>query len=196
MKKRFLIAFVALGIAAQFAVIGRAVWRHEAALRFGETLRFKTAPIDPHDAFRGRYVALRLDEFGKSFKMDSKPGFRKGQRIFLALGPSTNAPGFSAVTAITAAPPHGAPYAEAIFNWALDNGQSHTVYFDGLPATRYYMPEKLAPAAEAAYNAALRRGGATNAVAIVKARKGVVVVADVLVDGVPLAEIAKEKISR
>ena len=46
----------------QLAVAGRAIVTSELALRSGETYRFRIQPVDPVDAFRGRYVAIRMAE--------------------------------------------------------------------------------------------------------------------------------------
>ena len=37
------------------------IWQHQATLRTGTVYRFRTAPVDPVDPFRGRYVQLRFE---------------------------------------------------------------------------------------------------------------------------------------
>ena len=44
----------------QLAVAGGAIFRSELALRTGEVIRFRIQPVDPVDAFRGRYVTIRM----------------------------------------------------------------------------------------------------------------------------------------
>ena len=46
----------------QLAVAGRAIVISELTLRSGEVYRFRIQPVDPVDAFRGRYVAVRMAE--------------------------------------------------------------------------------------------------------------------------------------
>ena len=57
-KVRFaLFVIVAL---VQLAVAGNSIVQSELALRSGEAIRFQIQPVDPVDAFRGRYVAIRF----------------------------------------------------------------------------------------------------------------------------------------
>ncbi len=44
----------------QIGVAGSMVWQHATTLTAGRVWKFRTAPVDPVDAFRGRYVALRF----------------------------------------------------------------------------------------------------------------------------------------
>lgn len=46
---------------AQLAVPASIIWRHQAALNHGATLKFRTGLYDPYDPFRGRYVQLQLE---------------------------------------------------------------------------------------------------------------------------------------
>lgn len=57
MRIKIIIAVVAL----QIAVLGWMAGEREWILRNGETIYFRTAPIDPRDPFRGDYVRLRYD---------------------------------------------------------------------------------------------------------------------------------------
>jgi uncharacterized membrane-anchored protein len=46
-----------------FFQLGMPVWmiaNREMTLRDGKQFRFRVAPVDPYDAFRGRFVALQL----------------------------------------------------------------------------------------------------------------------------------------
>ena len=57
-RLRFVL-FVVVGL-VQLAVAGGAIVKSELALRTGEAFRFRIQPVDPVDAFRGRYVAIRF----------------------------------------------------------------------------------------------------------------------------------------
>jgi uncharacterized membrane-anchored protein len=56
---KLLFAVVAV---VQLAVPASLIVRHELTLQQGQMFKFKTAPVDPYDAFRGRYVALRFEQ--------------------------------------------------------------------------------------------------------------------------------------
>ena len=59
MKKQFFIAAIAIGILVQFGVLAWMLVNRELTLRHGDVCLLQTAPVDPADPFRGRYVALR-----------------------------------------------------------------------------------------------------------------------------------------
>src|SRR5205085_8475834 len=60
MKPWRLIVFVLVAL-AQLAAPGSLIWKRENTLRKGSVWKFRTAPVDPVDAFRGRYVALQFE---------------------------------------------------------------------------------------------------------------------------------------
>ena len=49
--------FIPIGL-AQLAVPGWMIYKHESVMREGAVYKFRTAPIDPRDPFRGEYVVL------------------------------------------------------------------------------------------------------------------------------------------
>ena len=56
MRKKYLIIAFALMILAQLSFPLKMIIEREIILHKGETFLFKIEPIDPYDAFRGRYV--------------------------------------------------------------------------------------------------------------------------------------------
>src|SRR5205085_5927957 len=54
------IVIVILVAAAQLAIPASVVWKRGRTLAYGRVWKFKTEPVDPIDAFRGRYIALRF----------------------------------------------------------------------------------------------------------------------------------------
>ncbi len=60
MKNKILIAaFFCVALLQIYTPVSMIIAR-ESTLKEGVLFRFKTAPVDPYDAFRGRYVALRV----------------------------------------------------------------------------------------------------------------------------------------
>lgn len=53
-------------MALQLIVPGCLVFRHYNTLVMGEDYKFIVVPYDPYDPFRGRYVALRVEQFSYS----------------------------------------------------------------------------------------------------------------------------------
>lgn len=135
----------ALVVAVQLAVPAAMIRAHELTLREGQVFKFRTQPVDPADAFRGRYVWLSLEP--SAVRTPNAVQWRRGRTAFAVLGPGTN--GFAAVTRLERARPAGAPAVRVKTRWAdAKKGEVH-IAWPGLE--RYYMPEDQAPAAEKAY---------------------------------------------
>ena len=183
MKKGLLI-FIVVGIIAQFGVVASILVKRELTLRRGGVYRFATAPVDPFDAFRGRYVALRFDveQHELTFPETVKPG-----KVCYALL-ETDSNGFAEVKAVFAKTPgNDLPVlkARAGYGWRSENRIK-------LPFDRFYMPEKLAPEAEDAYRAANRGSNPQSAAAVVRVWRGNAVIEDLEIDGVPVLEYLKQ----
>ena len=181
MKRQILMLVVGLGIAAQLAVPAWMIARQEWILRNGTRVYFDTALRDPLDAFRGRYVAIGLAEFGTQNVRD----FPSGKMLCALL--ATNDAGVARITRINTEPPKDGSL--------FVNVKKEYVSRISNPFNRFYMPEKLAPVAEEIYNESVRGRGATNSVVLLAVRlhKGRGVVEDLLVDGVPMIEAARAR---
>ena len=67
-KLVYITAFVLI-VLAQWYVPALMISEHEDVAANGKVLKFKTAPIDPYDAFRGKYIMLNFrDDKGKVTK--------------------------------------------------------------------------------------------------------------------------------
>lgn len=55
----------------QLGVIGSSIWRYERIVKEGEVYFFNVLPLDPYDAFRGRYVTLRFENANKAPATDT-----------------------------------------------------------------------------------------------------------------------------
>ena len=78
--KRYI--FIAL-VVAQLAVPSAMIASQENILKNGEQYKFKTAPVDPYDIFRGRYVALTTDQ--NSFEIQNAKLLRRNQDLYVVL---------------------------------------------------------------------------------------------------------------
>jgi uncharacterized membrane-anchored protein len=150
MKRIGLVLFLAV-VFCQLAVPAYLIWREEETLSGGQLFKFKTAPVDPVDAFRGRYVALQYD----AAVTDAPPGFDfpesyGGERsVFVQV--ETGADGFARVSRISNERPEAGAYfkAEAGRNWSSSE-KEHQVRLN-FPFDAYYMEETEAPRAETVY---------------------------------------------
>ena len=162
----------------QLAVPLQMIRKRQQTLEHGTRVRFRTAPVDPYDAFRGRYVALAMADSAVTTNRPEQ--YPVGRRIFVLL--ETDAQGFARPTAIARRRPGDELYVEARVALAP---RAHRQVPIAYPFDRYYMNEELAPAAERAY---LERTGERDAFVTVRIRSGFAVLEELYVDGVPIGE--------
>lgn len=167
-----LILFVLIA-AGQIAVPASLIWQRERTLKEGHAWKFRTAPVDPVDAFRGRYVALQFE--AETQQISPPPYSHYGQTVFVTL--RADAEGFAAIDQVLASPPEATDFIEA---------QLHGTTIS-LPFDKYWVTERDAPAAEAAYLAQSTREK-RNAFVTVRVFKGDAALEQLYLDGLPLGE--------
>jgi uncharacterized membrane-anchored protein len=190
----WVVVVLAVGIVAQWIVPAGMIHRREQALRHGVVYRFRVAPVDPYDAFRGRYVALNFaDRSAPTAAM-----FSRHQPAYLRLETDTN--GFARLAEAALQPGRTgvwmrarAAYANAGGWQAVRQGRSGVMEAVGvdLPFDRFYMDEDAAPRAEKLYREASgwRGGAATNAWLQVRVHRTLAVIEDLYLDGRPIRQV-------
>ncbi len=176
------VALVALAL-LQLAVPLRMIGKRQETLRSGELFRFRAAPVDPYDAFRGRYVALRMaaDEIAVANAAD----YLRGQKIFVLL--ATDEAGFARPSGVSRRRPRDVAYVEArVAPWRRAPGKVSIQY----PFDRYYMTEELAPAAERIYRER-SAGEESEAWIAVRINDGFAVLEELYIGDRPIGEILK-----
>lgn len=179
MSRRLRLAALVVLAVVQIAVPLRMIARRQATLAEGELLRFRTAPVDPYDAFRGRYVALRMaDDVVSAAARDWAPG----QRAFVPL--ETGPEGFARPAGLERRRPAGGPYVEVTVSPSPAGSREVRLRY---PFDRYYLNERLAPAAEAAYRQ--HAGGEEHAAWVaVRVRDGFAVLEELYIGDRPIGE--------
>ena len=172
MKFWRLIVFALVGL-AQLTAPASLIWKREQTLRHGRVWKFRTAPVDPVDAFRGRYIALQFEAEGQEISPPPNAGY--GQTIFLTM--QEDAEGFARIDQVNLSRPASDDFIEAQL-------RGKTV---SLPFDKYWVTERDAPAAEAAYRAQSRRDK-RNAFATVRVFRGDAALEQLYLDGLPLGE--------
>jgi uncharacterized membrane-anchored protein len=182
---RLIMAVFAIVAAVQLAVPASLILRHELTLRAGAAYKFKTAPVDPYDPFRGRYVALRFEQ---STAPVAKGGnFRSGQKAYATI--EADKDGFAKFTTVNAVPPADKPYLRVHVQWT-DVSMVHLE----LPFDRFYLEEHLAPKAERAYWENNRRGQTNLATyALVRIRNGTGVIENLFIGDKPIAQFVRDQ---
>jgi uncharacterized membrane-anchored protein len=172
MKSWRALIFVLVGL-AQLGVPASLIWKREQTLRRGSVWKFRTAPVDPVDVFRGRYVALEFET--ESQEILPPPNVSDNRSVFITVRQSPE--GFAEIDQVLLSPPAGDDFIEAQL-------RGKTV---SLPFDKYWVTERDAPAAEAAYRAQSRREK-RNAFATVRVFRGDAALEHLYLDGMPLGD--------
>jgi uncharacterized membrane-anchored protein len=195
-----LIGLVALGL-AQVAAASWSVARYESTLSSGTQYRIHVAPVDPADAFRGRYVAVRptiriLDPITPETErlLWARTSFLPGTAYIVL---ENDAEGFARARQVVAEPPASGDYLKiARVSTAWDtrpSGQAKRLGWDLTFAfDRYYMNETAAPAAAERYVNATRQSSSARAWLTVRVKNGVGVIEGLFIDGVPIEQLRAE----
>jgi uncharacterized membrane-anchored protein len=182
-------ALLMLGIGAQWLVPGYLIQRGQATLHEGVTYRFRTAPVDPVDPFRGRYVALDFE--AASIELAQPVGeLRSGQRVYAPI--RVGADGYARLDAPLLQPPAAGDYLPVKVAWVnVDELRLQ------LPFDRYYLDETLAPEAERRYWDANRMRGddaedpRRPAWVQVRVRGGYALIEELYIEGRPVRELLR-----
>lgn len=171
---------------AQIYVPASMILQREAILDSGKEFKFKTAPVDPNDPFRGKYILLRYED--NSFDVENVDEWKRGETIYVLLG--TDSGGFVKITSVSMEKPDdNKDYLKTEVEYAFQG----KVHFD-LPFNRYYMEESKAFEAELTYNRSAR-DTTVETYALVNIKDGEAVLKDVMIGGRSIREIVKERLS-
>ncbi|MCD4779747.1 MAG: GDYXXLXY domain-containing protein [Candidatus Omnitrophica bacterium] len=178
MFKRLL--FVVLVI-AQLSVPVSMIYSKERILKQGELLYFKTAPVDPYDIFRGRYVALNIDEQHRTFHDTQRQDIIYNQTIYVIY--DRDSQGFAVVRDISTLKPRTKTYIRTRMSYRADKNSIHF----SLPFDRFYMNENKAQRAEDLYRQNSRRDKQSAHIAV-RVLNGAGVIEDLYIGGKPILD--------
>lgn len=202
MKSIYIIAFLLLA-EAQLFVPAKMIWDKEHVLAEGEEFLFKTAPIDPYDPFRGKYITLSYEADEFLIEDSETEDWYDGQEVYVLLVKDED--GFAKIWDVksTEEVPEGDnPYVTASIRYVQGKkvyDQSNVFRPSKLvidyPFTRFYMDEDKAYDAEVLARVS-RRDSLKNVYAVVAVKEGDAVINDVMVDGVPIKELVEQQQSQ
>lgn len=131
---------------AQILIPTSLIFSNQTILENGDVYKFKTAPVDPYDIFRGRYVALGVEDTRAEFK-NNDINLKRGQKVYVTI--TVNHDGYAQFDQISINKPVGQSYVTTQIRWPVYQKQGF--YNIKNPFNRYYMNENKAMAAEMAY---------------------------------------------
>jgi uncharacterized membrane-anchored protein len=185
MKFFTLILFIVMCV-AQWAVPGKMVFDSERIIANGKLFKFKTAPIDPADPFRGRYITLNFQENFIPFR-DSLE-WQRGQEIYVTF--KLNDEGFAVSDDAYHTPPDSPTYLKTTVDYVNHYQGNYEAWYK-LPFDRFYLEESKAPQAEERYRQA-QRDSAQVAYALVSVGAGQAVLQDVIVNDRSVTDIIND----
>lgn len=150
--------------------LGVPVWmiaHGEQVLKEGQRFQFESQPVDPFDAFRGRYVTLGLKADDDLLVVRDGAPPVKGGSVYVTV--KKGADGFAVLDGAYVTPPTDTPAYLQLKVLRVEDEQRVQVQ---LPFERYYLEEKRAPEAEAAYRKHSQSDAKTKAYITVKIREG------------------------
>ena len=178
MKTLRVVIFIVFAL-IQLSVPASVVWKREQTLKHGRVWKFKTEPIDPVDAIRGRYVALRLAAEKVRYSPAPNPSMLEPP-IYAAL--KEDAHGFAYVDQLSAIPMAGDNIIK-VEGYYWSGGWENV----RLPFEKLWISEKIAPEAERAYRENSLRDK-QNAYVTVRVRSGDAALEQLYIDGRPLVD--------
>lgn len=178
MKKRFIFFLFILFALGQLFLTFSSIVTKETILKNGTVHKFQTKMVDPSDPFRGKYVALNLDN---SINISNANKYEKGSEVFVLL--TKDEQGFSHLSSISDSRPDNNNYLKLKIDSSFDEEISFEMVFD-----RYYIDENFAKKAEAAYWDESRAG---NTYISVRVLSGTGILEELFISDVPVMEYLK-----
>jgi len=210
MKKlnpRFIL-FVLFAVASVYAPLS-IIWKYENTLRHGTLYKFRTKPVDPYDAFRGRYVTLAFadddieymqqNENGGELDQEKSPYNSQGRLLYVRV--AADADGFAKPVLASLTPISGGDVITVDSWWKGYATDANKGWVLSYPFDRYYLPEDMAPEAEKLYRQANRRSGddgkqKSPSYVTVRVGNGVGVLEDLYIDGKPVREALRAELEK
>jgi len=177
--------FFVLMVLAQLYVPASMIWSSEDVLETGKAFKFKTAPVDPNDPFRGKYIHLRYDI--DRIEIPKTHDWKDGEPLFVSLDEDPE--GFAQIAAISKEEPDNTTdFVSAKVDFITSYEKTELII--EYPFKRFYMEESKAYDAELTYRDSQLDSTQTT-YALIHVKDGKAVLKDVLINGVPIRELVK-----
>lgn len=171
-------------------IIIQPVIQNSMTMQSGELFLFPTAPVDPYDPFRGKYVQLSFEQRSAPLDISETTPLKKSIVYGII---SKKADGSAIISSIVYSRPSDLPYlAIPIKKYQMYYSESSRTVEYSFPLDRFYMNEKLAPIAEQIYRENQR--DSSRALLAVRVKNGHGTIEDLLVDGQPIIKLSKERL--
>ena len=184
MKNKKILLFIFLLVAiAQILAPAKMIFDQEEILEKGTVYKFETAPIDPNDPFRGKYITLQYK--ANTFEVLNGEDWEKNESIYVIL--TQDVKGFAKIQSLSKVKPlESIDFVKAKINRSFFRKKNKIIV--DYPFNRYYMKETKAKNAENAYQEA-SKDNRKNAYSLVYVLNGETVLDDVIIDGKSINDV-------
>lgn len=191
MMQSLKIVALAIVMLAYLYIPSSLIYRYEKISSEGTVFRFCPQPVDPYDAFRGRYVRLNLDIF-RDIPFDTTERKQLQEQKYAYAFLKKDRVTCTIVDRIVANEPESGDYLKVILD-------SYSIYDDARTIsvqppsglTTYFINEEYAKAAENAYSSLSRDDERTSVQLDVRILKGLPVIQELYFEGQPVIEYLK-----
>jgi uncharacterized membrane-anchored protein len=162
------------------------IWNRENILKKGKVFKFRSAPIDPNDPLRGKYIILRFRE--NVYKNKEKTDWKAGEDVYVRL--TTDSAGYAIIHSLHKNKPAGEIdfVKSTIYYLSYDSEKNVFVHW---PFERFYMEESKAYDAEQAYNKSTADSSSIT-YSQVKVKNGEAVLENVFINDKPIVSFIKK----
>jgi uncharacterized membrane-anchored protein len=185
-RKLILVAFFAVAL-VQLYIPAKMILDRENILSSGREFKFRAAPVDPNDPFRGKFIVLNF--MNNTFDIQDQNDWKMNEPVYVIL--SVGPDGFAEIKSVSKEKPSGnQDFVKAkVGNQVFDDDKKLTIEY---PFQRFYMEETKAPHAETEYNKA-SRDSTRKTWALVSIKDGEAVLKDVIIDGISIDKLRDGK---
>lgn len=184
MKKIILLLFVVMCL-VQWYVPAKMIADQETVLKEGKVYKFKTAPVDPADPFRGKYIVLSFEE--NRFGVSDYNKWLDVHDVYVSLRDSA---GFARIHNISVTEPQDTDYVKARVTY-VTTYEPYTLWIE-YPFDRFYLEESKASEAEKVYWESQRNDSTQATYAEVSIRNGDAALIDVKINDRSIVDIVAE----
>jgi uncharacterized membrane-anchored protein len=184
-KTLIIVAFVAM-CAAQWFIPFKTIVDQEAILSEGRLFKLQTAPIDPSDPFRGKYITLR---FVENHVVVTDPQEWLGHKyMYITLADSA---GYGRISRASLYEQEGDDYIKVRISQVYTHLTPATIMIE-YPFERFYLEESKASEAERLYWESQLDSVRQEVYATIRVYHGKAALENVMVNGRPIADVVRE----
>lgn len=176
-NKNFLVLAFLVLVIIQLAVPIQMILHNNDILSTGKIYKFKAQPIDPYDAFRGKYIHLNFNEN----TIYTKDSIADNKTYVAALG--VDKKGFAKIIKLRRKPIPKEDYItlKSLYSYRVSEKEKRFYVNLNFTFNTFYMNEYKAPKAEETYNSTVR-DTSKNVYALVAVKNGEAIIKDVMID--------------